>query len=141
MRAKIWSGPDAGIAASSGCESTVLSVQFWVILRLINSTDQEHVSKFLPDSLSGLTRLLPSQRREANFVGGGSYSARVIRKLKRDELPDSHDIKFADGWAEPPIDLEMIQKVVQRWRREATGSKHPVVEKVVASKPTGSSTK
>ena len=82
-------------------------------------------------------------RREAIFVGeAAAIPARiVIRKLKRDELPDSHDIKFADGWAEPPIDLEMIQKVVQRWRREATGSKHPVVEKVVASKPTGSSTK
>ena len=51
-------------------ESTVLSqCNSWVILRLTNSADQEHVSRFLPDSLSGLTKLLPSLvRREAIFV-------------------------------------------------------------------------
>jgi DNA helicase HerA-like ATPase len=55
----------------SDVEATVLSqCNSWIILRLTNASDQEHVSKFLPDSLIGLTKMLPSlTRREAIFVG------------------------------------------------------------------------
>lgn len=103
-------------------ESTVLSqCNSWVILRLTNATDQEHVGRFLPDSLAGLTKLLPSLvRREAVFVGeAAAIPARIkIRELSRDQLPDSNDIKFADGWAKPPIEMSDIEAVVKRWRRE-----------------------
>lgn len=103
-------------------ESTVLSqCNSWVILRLTNSTDQEHVGRFLPDSLAGLTKLLPSLvRREAIFVGeAAAIPARIkIRELESDQLPDSNDIKFADGWAKPPIKIDDIKAVVKRWRRE-----------------------
>ena len=104
-------------------ESTVLSqCNSWVILRLTNSSDQEHVTRFLPDSLSGLTRLLPSLvRREAIFVGeAAAIPARiVVRRLAKEQLPDSNDIRFADGWTAPPIDAASILKVVKRWRRES----------------------
>jgi DNA helicase HerA-like ATPase len=104
-------------------ESTVLSqCNSWVILRLTNSADQEHVSRFLPDNLSGLTKLLPSLvRREAIFVGeAAAIPARIkIRELTTNQLPDSNDITFADGWAKPPIGHADIERVVRRWRREA----------------------
>lgn len=104
-------------------ESTVLSqCNSWIILRLTNSADQEHVGRFLPDSLAGLTKLLPSLvRREAVFVGeAAAIPARIkIRELIENQLPDSNDIKFADGWAKPPISREAIAMVVKRWRREA----------------------
>ena len=104
-------------------ESTVLSqCNSWVILRLTNSADQEHVGRFLPDSLAGLTKLLPSLvRREAVFVGeAAAIPARIkIRELSEQQLPDSNDIKFADGWAKPPIQRAEIESVVKRWRREA----------------------
>lgn len=104
-------------------ESTVLSqCNSWLILRLTNASDQEHVSRFLPDGLAGLTKLLPSLvRREALFVGeAAAIPARIrIRLLGQDQLPDSNDIKFADGWAEPPVVLAAVQDVVKRWRREA----------------------
>ncbi|MBX9802020.1 MAG: ATP-binding protein [Caulobacteraceae bacterium] len=104
-------------------ESTVLSqCNSWVILRLTNSADQEHVARFLPDSLAGLTKLLPSLvRREAVFVGeAAAIPARIkIRELSEQQLPDSNDIKFADGWAKPPIQRAAIEAVVKRWRREA----------------------
>jgi uncharacterized protein len=104
-------------------ESTVLSqCNSWVILRLTNSADQEHVGRFLPDSLAGLTKLLPSLvRREAIFVGeAAAIPARIkIRELSEQQLPDSNDIKFADGWAKPPIQRTEIDAVVKRWRREA----------------------
>lgn len=104
-------------------ESTVLSqCNSWVILRLTNSADQEHVGRFLPDSLAGLTKLLPSLvRREAVFVGeAAAIPARIkIRELSEQQLPDSNDIKFADGWAKPPIQRADIESVVKRWRRQA----------------------
>lgn len=103
-------------------ESTVLSqCNSWVILRLTNSADQEHVRRFLPDSLAGLTKLLPSLvRREAVFVGeAAAIPARIkILELNERQLPDSNDIKFADGWAKPPIQRADIEAVVKRWRRE-----------------------
>ncbi len=51
----------------SDVEGTVLSqCNSWIVLRLTNPSDQEHVAKFLPDSLAGLTKMLPSlTRREA----------------------------------------------------------------------------
>jgi len=105
-------------------ESTVLSqCNSWVILRLTNSSDQEHVARFLPDSLAGLTRLLPSLiRREAVFVGeAAAIPARVrIRELSATELPNSNDIRFADAWALPPVDLATVETVVRRWRRQPT---------------------
>lgn len=108
-------------------ESTVLSqCNSWLILRLTNASDQEHVSRFLPDGLTGLTRLLPSLvRREAIFVGeAAAIPARIrVRELAPNELPDSNDIRFADGWAKPPIDNSAIDTVVKRWRRQsAAGS-------------------
>jgi len=65
----------------SDVESTVLSqCNSWIILRLTNSSDQEHVSKFLPDSLTGLTKMLPSlTRREAIFVGEAAALPSRIR--------------------------------------------------------------
>lgn len=100
-------------------ESTVLSqCNSWIILRLTNSSDQEHVTRFLPDGLAGLTRLLPSLvRREAIFVGeAAALPARIrVRELSQSELPDSNDISFADGWAKPPVGSDEIKTVVKRW--------------------------
>lgn len=102
-------------------ESTVLSqCNSWLILRLTNASDQEHVARFLPDGLVGLTRLLPSLvRREAVFVGeAAAIPARIrIRELSATELPDSNDIRFADGWSQPPIGKDAIETVVNRWCR------------------------
>lgn len=49
-------------------ESTVLSqCNSWLVLRLTNGADQEHVGRFLPDTLSGLIKLLPSLPRRKHF--------------------------------------------------------------------------
>jgi DNA helicase HerA-like ATPase len=103
----------------SDVESTVLSqCNSWIVLRLTNSSDQEHVSKFLPDSLVGLTKILSSlSRREAIFVGeGAALPARIkIHELEKDKLPDSADIKFAEGWAKAPRTKEEVSEVTTRW--------------------------
>ncbi|WP_166364453.1 ATP-binding protein, partial [Pseudomonas akapageensis] len=103
----------------SDVESTVLSqCNSWVVLRLTNGRDQEHVSKFLPDSLAGITKILSSlARREAIFVGeAAALPARVrIRALDQNQLPDSHDISFAEGWSNAPFGNEDVHDITARW--------------------------
>jgi hypothetical protein len=83
-------------------ESTVIAqCGTWLVLRLTNAADQQHVSRFLPDGLSGMTKALPNlAQQEAIFVGeGAAMPARVrIRDLSEDELPKSETAKFAKGW-------------------------------------------
>ncbi|WOK04741.1 ATP-binding protein [Imperialibacter roseus] len=103
----------------SDVEATVLSqCNSWIILRLTNSSDQEHVSRFLPDSLVGLTKMLPSlTRREAIFVGeAAALPSRIrINKLSRTQLPDSNDISFVKGWVNKPTKSIDLEKVSKRW--------------------------
>jgi DNA helicase HerA-like ATPase len=91
-------------------ESTVISqCGTWLVLRLTNAADQQHVARFLPDGLSGMTRALPNLgQQEAIFVGeGASMPARVrIRDLEGDQLPKSQTAKFAEGWT-----LERLSEV------------------------------
>jgi len=103
----------------SDVESTVLSqCNSWIVLRLTNSNDQEHVSKFLPDSLAGLTKMLPAlTRREAIFVGeAAALPSRIrIRKLDPDQLPDSNDISFVKGWSTETPDKFDVDAIAKRW--------------------------
>lgn len=100
-------------------ESTVLSqCNSWLVLRLTNGSDQEHVARFLPDSLAGLTKMLSSlSRREAIFVGeAAALPARVrIRQLDPAQLPDSKDINFVAGWAQPPVGEGVVAATTARW--------------------------
>jgi uncharacterized protein len=103
----------------SDVESTVLSqCNSWIVLRLSNSSDQEHVSKFLPDSLNGLTKMLSAlTRREAIFVGeAAALPSRIrIKKLPEEQLPNSNDIKFAQGWSNDAINEQDLKTIVSRW--------------------------
>jgi len=103
----------------SEVESTVLSqCNSWIVLRLTNSNDKNYVANMLPDNVTGLTQLLSSfTRREALFVGEAAvFPARVkIRKLSVDELPDSSDISFIEGWHQEPSSESDIRTVMDRW--------------------------
>lgn len=100
-------------------EKTVLSqCSSWIIMRLTNSTDQSYVSNFLPDNLSGLTKILPSlTRREAVFVGEASLipSRIKIRELTKEELPDSSDIDFVSGWRNSLPSENDIKNTIENW--------------------------
>lgn len=86
----------------SDIESTVIAqCGTWLVLRLTNAGDQQQVSRFLPDGLSGMTKALPNlAQQEAIFVGeGAAMPAKVrIRDLNSDQLPKSDSAKFAKGW-------------------------------------------
>ncbi len=99
-------------------ESTVISqCGTWLVLRLTNAADQQHVSRFLPDGLSGMTKVLPNlAQQEAIFVGeGASMPARVrIRDLTGDQLPKSETARFAKGWTLDRLAEAEIAKIADR---------------------------
>jgi hypothetical protein len=99
-------------------EGTVISqCGTWLVLRLSNHSDQQHVARFLPDGLSGLVKALPNlAQQEAVFVGeGASLPARIrIRDLSEAQLPKSETIKFIRGWITPGPSNDDVLSVVQR---------------------------
>jgi len=106
----------------SELEQTVLAqCNTWIVLRLTNQEDQTYVTKYLPDSLRGLVKMLPALRqREAIIIGQAVPipSRVVISKLSDDKLPNSQDISFIDGWSALPIEKVHIERVADNWRRQ-----------------------
>jgi len=104
----------------SEVEATVLSqCNSWIVLRITNDADRDHVRSILPDSMSGLTKMLSGLRRqEAIFVGQAAMlpSRILIRDLKPEQLPKSNDIDFDKGWQNDATPDSQIQDVVNRWR-------------------------
>ena len=104
----------------SEVEETVLSqCNSWIVLRISNDTDRDHVKSILPDSLAGLTKVLSGlRRREAIFVGQAAMlpSRIMIRHLENDMLPRSHDIDFDKGWQAEPLNEAAIKSIGNRWR-------------------------
>ncbi|MBF4322735.1 DNA helicase, partial [Vibrio anguillarum] len=76
----------------------------------------------LPDSMSGLTKMLSGLRRqEAIFVGqAATLPTRVmIRSLSDDQLPRSNDVNFDKGWQQQAMTIEQIGAVVTKWRYQS----------------------
>ncbi|EJI1280341.1 ATP-binding protein [Vibrio vulnificus] len=107
----------------SEVEATVLSqCNSWIVLRITNDSDREHVRSVLPDSMSGLTKMLSGLRRqEAIFVGqAATLPTRVmIRSLSEEQLPRSNDVDFDKGWQEQAMTIEQIGAVVTKWRYQS----------------------
>jgi len=104
----------------SEVEATVLSqCNSWIVLRITNESDRNHVRSILPDSMSGLTKMLSGlRRREAIFVGlAAMLPSRIrIRELADEQLPKSHDISFDDGWQNSRMGVDTLSEVGRRWR-------------------------
>ena len=84
--------------------ATVLSqCNSWIVLRITNDADREHVKAILPDSMAGSDKMLSGLRRqEAIFVGQAAMlpSRIIISDLLPEQLPKSNDIDFDKGSAE-----------------------------------------
>jgi hypothetical protein len=104
----------------SEVEETVLSqCNSWIVLRITNDTDRQHVRSILPDSLAGLTKILSGlRRREAIFVGQAAMlpSRIMMNYLEKQYLPRSNDIDFDKGWQNEPMEKDGILKTGNRWR-------------------------
>lgn len=104
----------------SEVEATVLSqCNSWIVLRVTNDADRDHVKAILPDSMAGLTKMLSGlRRREAIFVGQAAMlpSRIMFRELAPDQLPRSNDIDFDVGWQGQPMSNDQLKIVATRWR-------------------------
>lgn len=104
----------------SEVEATVLSqCNSWLVLRLANDADREHVRSILPDSMAGMTKVLSGlRRREALFLGQASVvpSRIMIRELAPEELPESNDVDFHYGWQSDILSEEQLKEVGNQWR-------------------------
>lgn len=104
----------------SEVEATVLSqCNSWIILRITNDADREHVRAILPDSMAGLTKMLSGLRRqEAIFVGQAAVlpSRILIRSLTPEQLPRSNDIDFDKGWQAATITEAQLSTIANKWR-------------------------
>lgn len=104
----------------SEVEATVLSqCNSWIVHRITNDADREHVRSILPDSMAGLTKMLSGLRRqEAIFVGQAAMlpSRIIVRTLAQNQLPRSHDIDFDGGWQNDAMTSEQLKTVAGRWR-------------------------
>ena len=104
----------------SELETTVLSqCNSWIVLRITNEADRVHVRGVLPDSMTGLTKMLSGLRRqEAIFVGQAAMlpSRIMIRDLEDDQLPKSSDIDFDRGWQTDGMSEKILKTVSDRWR-------------------------
>ena len=104
----------------SEVDATVLSqCNSWIVLRITNDADREHVRSILPDSMEGLCKMLSGLRRqEAIFVGQAAIlpSRICVRSLEPDQLPRSQDIDFAKGWQNAAMTPEKLQAIAARWR-------------------------
>jgi len=104
----------------SEVEATVLSqCNSWIILRITNDADREHVRAILPDSMAGLTKMLSGLRRqEAIFVGQAAVlpSRIVVRALSQTQLPRSNDIDFDKGWQASVVTADQLNEIAIRWR-------------------------
>ena len=104
----------------SEVESTVLSqCNSWIVLRITYESDRNHVRGVLPDSLEGLTKMLSGLRRqEAIFAGQAATlpSRIMVRDLREDQLPASHDIDFDEGWQNEAMTDKQFAEVATRWR-------------------------
>jgi uncharacterized protein len=104
----------------SEVETTVLSqCNSWIVLRITNEADREHVKGILPDSMASLTKMLSGLRRqEAIFVGQAAMlpSRIMIRDLTDEQLPKSNDIDFDKGWQNAGMSTAQLGVVASRWR-------------------------
>ena len=104
----------------SEVEATVLSqCNSWIILRITNDADREHVRAILPDSMAGLTKMLSGLRRqEAIFVGQAAVlpSRILIRSLALEQLPRSDDIDFNKGWQAAAMTEPQLAAIAKKWR-------------------------
>lgn len=104
----------------SEIEATVLSqCNSWIVLRITNESDREHVRGVLPDSMAGLTKMLSGLRRqEAIFVGQAAMlpSRIMIRDLAEEQLPRSNDISFDKGWQNSALSQDQLKTIANRWR-------------------------
>ena len=91
----------------------------FLALRLTNDTDQSVIKKLVPDSLAGLTEILPLLDVGEALILGDAVLLPTRIKLDRPIIPpDSATRAFWTEWAEKPSDVVAIAQAVEALRSQ-----------------------
>ena len=104
----------------SDVSRTILSqCNNFLVLRLTNDTDQNVVRKLMPDSMVGLTEMLPLlDTGEALLLGDAILLPARIKLDKPTIEPDSGTLDFWSDWSKNHSDNEAIRLAVETLRRQ-----------------------
>ena len=104
----------------SDVSKTILSqCNNFLSLRLTNDTDQAVIKRLMPDSLAGLTSILPLlDTGEALMLGDAVLLPSRIKLDKPTIAPDSATRDFWKDWGTQAPDVEAINRAVEALRRQ-----------------------
>ncbi|RLA48289.1 MAG: ATPase [Gammaproteobacteria bacterium] len=104
----------------SDVSRTILSqCNNFLVLRLTNDSDQNVVRKLMPDSMAGLTDMLPLlDTGEALLLGDAILLPTRIKLDKPTLEPASGTLNFWSDWSEKSSDNEAIRLAVETLRRQ-----------------------
>lgn len=104
----------------SDVSKTILSqCNNFLSLRLTNDTDQAVIKRLMPDSLAGLTSILPLlDTGEALMLGDAVLLPSRIKLDKPTIAPDSATREFWKDWGTQAPDIEAINKAVEALRSQ-----------------------
>ncbi|MGJ3262022.1 MAG: ATP-binding protein [Salinarimonas sp.] len=108
----------------SDVSRTILSqCNNFLALRLTNDTDQGVIRRLMPDSLAGLTSVLPLLDTGEALMLGDAVLLPTRIKLDRPRIsPDSATRDFWREWAEHQPDEDALRHAVECLRRQSRGS-------------------
>ncbi len=100
----------------SEISETILSqCNNFVILRLLNPTDQMFIRKLVPETFTGLDTAIPMLRQgEAIIVGDSIPMPQRIQIDYPNPPPRSGDVKFFDKWKQKGAKTD-VSDVMERW--------------------------
>ncbi len=104
----------------SDVSRTILSqCNNFLVLRLTNDSDQAVVRKLMPDSMVGLTDMLPLlDTGEALLLGDAILLPTRIKLDKPTVEPASGTLNFWKEWSVKPADQDAIKEAVETLRRQ-----------------------
>lgn len=91
-------------------------------MRLGSDSDQQFVSRVIPDAARGMLAALPSlPPRQAIVSGQGAALPMRIRfdELPAERRPRSDEAAFSAAWQAPGADAQFCDDVVRRWRAQS----------------------
>jgi len=90
----------------------------FISMRLTNADDQMVIKRLLPDSLGGISEVLPTlDTGEALVVGDASLLPTRIRIEEPLQKPNSGTIDFWDEWQSAVVE-KRLSKAVSNWRKQ-----------------------
>ena len=100
----------------SDISETILSqCNNFIILRLLNPTDQAYIRRLVPDSFSGLDSVVPLLRQgEAIIIGDAIPIPQRVQIDFPQPTPHSMDVKFFDKWKQSGTKTD-ITEVMEHW--------------------------